>query len=195
MVDIFGFGVNVLILGVGGLGKIIVLQIFICLVVLIYILQQVQFYCLVYSSIVLIMVFCIFYVGEVVGFIDFYGVCWMVVELLVLVCECKCSFLECGIVLMEMFWCCKFGGEVGLVFDDGFGDVYLVIDNYWVLVEENEVLIEQVNVIINQGFLFGVYVVVIVDCELELWLLVCSGFGFCIELCLVVVEDVKLVCF
>ena len=39
--------------------------------------------------------------------------------------------------------------------NDGFADVYLVIDNYRALAEENEVLIEQVNVIINQGPSFG----------------------------------------
>jgi type VII secretion protein EccCb len=77
--------------------------------------------------------------------------------------------------------------------NDGFGDVYLVIDNYRALAEENEVLIEQVNVIINQGPSFGVHVVVTADRESELRPPVRSGFGSRIELRLAAVEDAKLV--
>ncbi len=47
--------------------------------------------------------------------------------------------------------------------NDGFGDVFLVIDNYRALAEENEVLIEQVNLVINQGPLFGIHVVATAD--------------------------------
>lgn len=78
---------------------------------------------------------------------------------------------------MEVFRRRKFGGEPGPVPNDGFGDVYLVVDNYRALAEENEVLIEQVNVIINQGPSFGVHVVVTADRESELRPPVRSGFG------------------
>lgn len=188
-----GPGANVLILGAGGSGKTTALQTLICSAALTHTPQQVQFYCLAYSSTALTTVSRIPHVGEVAGPTDPYGVRRTVAELLALVRERKRSFLECGIASMEMFRRRKFGGEAGPVPDDGFGDVYLVIDNYRALAEENEVLIEQVNVIINQGPSFGVHVVVTADRESELRPPVRSGFGSRIELRLAAVEDAKLV--
>lgn len=192
-VDTSGPGANVLILGAGGSGKTTALQTLICSAALTHTSQQVQFYCLAYSSTALTTVSRIPHVGEVAGPTDPYGVRRTVAELLALVRERKRSFLECGIASMEMFRRRKFGGEAGPVPDDGFGDVYLVIDNYRALAEENEVLIEQVNVIINQGPSFGVHVVVTADRESELRPPVRSGFGSRIELRLAAVEDAKLV--
>lgn len=192
-VDTSGPGANVLILGAGGSGKTTALQTLICSAALTHTPQQVQFYCLAYSSTALTTVSRIPHVGEVAGPTDPYGVRRTVAELLALVRERKRSFLECAIASMEMFRRRKFGGEAGPVPDDGFGDVYLVIDNYRALAEENEVLIEQVNVIINQGPSFGVHVVVTADRESELRPPVRSGFGSRIELRLAAVEDAKLV--
>lgn len=192
-VDTSGPGANVLILGAGGSGKTTALQTLICSAALTHTPQQVQFYCLAYSSTALTTVSRIPHVGEVAGPTDPYGVRRTVAELLALVRERKRSFLECGIASMEMFRRRKFGGEAGPVPDDGFGNVYLVIDNYRALAEENEVLIEQVNVIINQGPSFGVHVVVTADRESELRPPVRSGFGSRIELRLAAVEDAKLV--
>lgn len=192
-VDTSGPGANVLILGAGGSGKTTALQTLICSAALTHTPQQVQFYCLAYSSTALTTVSRIPHVGEVAGPTDPYGVRRTVAELLALVRERRRSFLECGIASMEMFRRRKFGGEAGPVPDDGFGDVYLVIDNYRALAEENEVLIEQVNVIINQGPSFGVHVVVTADRESELRPPVRSGFGSRIELRLAAVEDAKLV--
>lgn len=192
-VDTSGPGANVLILGAGGSGKTTALQTLICSAALTHTPQQVQFYCLAYSSTALTTVSRIPHVGEVAGPTDPYGVRRTVAELLALVRERKRSFLECGIASMEMFRRRKFGGEAGPVPEDGFGDVYLVIDNYRALAEENEVLIEQVNVIINQGPSFGVHVVVTADRESELRPPVRSGFGSRIELRLAAVEDAKLV--
>lgn len=192
-VDTSGPGANVLILGAGGSGKTTALQTLICSAAVTHTPQQVQFYCLAYSSTALTTVSRIPHVGEVAGPTDPYGVRRTVAELLALVRERKRSFLECGIASMEMFRRRKFGGEAGPVPDDGFGDVYLVIDNYRALAEENEVLIEQVNVIINQGPSFGVHVVVTADRESELRPPVRSGFGSRIELRLAAVEDAKLV--
>lgn len=192
-VDTSGPGANVLILGAGGSGKTTALQTLICSAALTHTPQQVQFYCLAYSSTALTTVSRIPHVGEVAGPTDPYGVRRTVAELLALVRERKRSFLECGIASMEMFRRRKFGGEAGPVPDDGFGDVYLVIDNYRALAEENEVLIEQVNAIINQGPSFGVHVVVTADRESELRPPVRSGFGSRIELRLAAVEDAKLV--
>ena len=114
-------------------------------------------------------------------------------ELLALLRERKHTFLEYDVPSMDVFRRRKFGGEAGSVPNDGFGDVYLVIDNYRALAEENEVLIEQVNQIINQGPSFGVHVVVTADRESELRPPVRSGFGSRIELRLAAVEDAKLV--
>jgi len=192
-VDTSGPGANVLILGAGGSGKTTALQTLICSAALTHTPEQVQFYCLAYSSTALTTIAGLPHVGEVVGPTDPYGVRRTVAELLALVRERKRSFLEYGIASMEVFRRRKFGGEAGPVPNDGFGDVYLVIDNYRALAEENEVLIEQVNLIINQGPSFGVHVVVSADRESELRPPVRSGFGSRIELRLAAVEDAKLV--
>ncbi|MDT5219481.1 MAG: hypothetical protein QOF15_1586, partial [Mycobacterium sp.] len=144
-VDTSGPGSNVLILGAGGSGKTTALQTLICSAALTHTPEQVQFYCLAYSSTALTTVAQFPHVGEVAGPTDPYGVRRTVAELLALVRERKRSFLEFGIASMEMFRRRKFDGEAGPVPNDGFGDVYLVIDNYRALAEENEVLIEQVN--------------------------------------------------
>jgi type VII secretion protein EccCb len=191
-VDTSGPGANVLILGAGGSGKTTALQTLICSAALTHTPEQVQFYCLAYSSTALTTVAGLPHVGEVVGPTDPYGVRRTVAELLALVRERKRSFLEYGIASMEVFRRRKFGGAPGPV-PDVFGDVYLVIDNYRALAEENEVLIEQVNLIINQGPSFGVHVVVTADRESELRPPVRSGFGSRVELRLAAVEDAKLV--
>ncbi|OBJ52668.1 type VII secretion protein EccCa [Mycobacterium sp. 1423905.2] len=192
-VDTSGPGSNVLILGAGGSGKTTALQTLICSAALTHTPEQVQFYCLAYSSTALTTVAQLPHVGEVAGPTDPYGVRRTVAELLALVRERKRTFLEYGIASMEMFRRRKFGGEAGPVPNDGFGDVYLVIDNYRALAEENEVLIDQVNLIINQGPSFGVHVVVTADRESELRPPVRSGFGSRVELRLAAVEDAKLV--
>jgi type VII secretion protein EccCb len=192
-VDTSGPGSNVLILGSGGSGKTTALQTLICSAALTHTPEQVQFYCLAYSGTALTTVARLPHVGEVAGPTDPYGVRRTVAELLALVRDRKRSFLEYGIASMDVFRRRKFGGEAGPVPNDGFGDVYLVIDNYRALAEENEVLIEQVNLIINQGPSFGVHVVVSADRESELRPPVRSGFGSRIELRLAAVEDAKLV--
>lgn len=192
-VDTSGPGSNVLILGAGGSGKTTALQTLICAAALTHTPEQVQFYCLAYSSTALTTIAQLPHVGEVAGPTDPYGVRRTVAELLALVRERKRSFLEYGIASMDMFRRRKFAGEAGPVPNDGFGDVYLVIDNYRALAEENEVLIEQVNVIINQGPSFGVHVIVTADRESELRPPVRSGFGSRVELRLAAVEDAKLV--
>ena len=192
-VDTSGPGANVLILGAGGSGKTTALQTLICAGALTHTPEQIQFYCLAYSSTALTTVARLPHVGEVAGPTDPYGVRRTVAELLALVRERKRTFLEYGIASMEVFRRRKFGAEAGPVPNDGFGDVYLVVDNYRALAEENEVLIEQVNVIINQGPSFGVHVVVTADRESELRPPVRSGFGSRVELRLAAVEDAKLV--
>jgi type VII secretion protein EccCa/type VII secretion protein EccCb len=192
-VDTSGPGSNVLILGAGGSGKTTALQTLICSAALTHTPEQVQFYCLAYSSTALTTIARLPHVGEVAGPTDPYGVRRTVAELLALVRERKRTFLEYGIASMEVFRRRKFSGESGPVPNDGFGDVYLVVDNYRALAEENEVLIEQVNVIINQGPSFGVHVVVTADRESELRPPVRSGFGSRVELRLSAVEDAKLV--
>ncbi|MGH3960393.1 type VII secretion protein EccCa [Mycobacterium sp.] len=192
-VNTSGAGANVLILGSGGSGKTTALQTLICSAALTHTPEQVQFYCLAYSGTALTTVAGLPHVGEVAGPTDPYGVRRAVAELLALVRERKRSFLEHEIASMEVFRRRKFGGEPGSVPDDGYGDVYLVIDNYRALAEENEILIEQVNQIINQGPSFGVHVMVTADRESELRPPVRSGFGSRVELRLAAVEDAKLV--
>ena len=192
-VDTSGAGSNVLILGAGGSGKTTALQTLITSAALTHTPEQVQFYVLAYSSTALTTVGGLPHVGEVVGPTDPYGVRRTVAELLALLRERKHTFLEYDVPSMEVFRRRKFGGEAGHVPNDGFGDVFLVIDNYRALAEENEVLIEQVNVIINQGPSFGIHVMATADRESELRPPVRSGFGSRIELRLAAVEDAKLV--
>lgn len=192
-VDTSGPGANVLILGAGGAGKSTALQTLICSAALTHTPEQVQFYCLAYSSTAMATVSGLPHVGQVAGPTDPYSVRRTVAELLALVRERKKSFLDCDIASMEVFRRRKSGAEPGRLPDDGFGDVYLVIDNYRALAEENEVLIEQVNQIINQGSSFGVHVMVSADREAELRPPVRSSFGSRVELRLGAVEDAKLV--
>ncbi len=192
-VDTSGAGANVLILGAGGSGKTTALQTLITSAALTHTPEQVQFYVLAYSSTALTTVGGLPHVGEVVGPTDPYGVRRTVAELLALLRERKHTFLQYDVPSMEVFRRRKFGGEAGQVPNDGFGDVFLVIDNYRALAEENEVLIEQVNVIINQGPSFGIHVMATADRESELRPPVRSGFGSRIELRLAAVEDAKLV--
>ncbi len=192
-VNTSGPGSNVLFLGAGGAGKTTALQTLICSAALTHTPEQVQFYCLAYSGTSLTTVAGLPHVGSVVGPTDPYSVRRTIAEVFGLVRERKRTFLEYDVPSMEVFRRRKFGGEAGRVPDDGFGDVYLVIDNYRALAEENEVLIEQVNVIINQGPSFGVHVVVTADRESELRPPVRSGFGSRVELRLAAVEDAKLV--
>jgi len=192
-VDTSGPGANVLILGAGGAGKTTALQTLICSAAMTHTPEQIQFYCLAYSSTALTTVAGLPHVGGVAGPTDPYGVRRTVAEVLALVRERKRSFLEYDVPSMDVFRRRKFAGAPGRVPDDGFGDVYLVIDNYRALAEENEVLIEQVNQIINQGPSFGVHVVVSADRESELRPTVRTGFGSRVELRLAAVEDAKLV--
>jgi type VII secretion protein EccCa/type VII secretion protein EccCb len=191
--DTYGPGSNVLILGAGGSGKTTALQTLICSAALTHTPEQVQFYCLAYSGTALTTVAGLPHVGGVYGPTDPDGVRRTVAELLALVRGRKRSFLEYDVASMDMFRRRKFGDAPGQVPGDGFGDVYLVIDNYRALSEDNEVLIEQVNQIINQGPSFGVHVVVTADRESELRPPVRSGFGSRVELRLAAVEDAKLV--
>ncbi|MEO6793169.1 MAG: type VII secretion protein EccCa [Mycobacterium sp.] len=192
-VDTSGPGSNVLILGAGGAGKTTALQTLICSAALTHTPEQVQFYCLAYSGTSLTTVTGLPHVGSVCGPTDPDGVRRTVAELLALVRTRKRSFLEYDVASMAVFRRRKFEGAPGKVPNDGFGDVYLVVDNYRALAEENEVLVEQVNQIINQGPSFGVHVVVTADRESELRPPVRSGFGSRIELRLSAVEDAKLV--
>ena len=194
-VDTSGPGANVLILGAGGSGKTTALQTLICAAALTHTPEQVQFYCLAYSGTALTTVAGLPHVGSVCGPTDPDGVRRTVAELLALVRSRKRSFLENDVASMDVFRRRKFGDppDVGTVPDDGFGDVYLVVDNYRALSEDNEVLVEQVNQIINQGPSFGVHVVVTADRESELRPPVRSGFGSRVELRLAAVEDAKLV--
>ncbi|HEU4363695.1 MAG TPA: type VII secretion protein EccCa [Mycobacterium sp.] len=192
-VDTSGPGANVLILGAGGSGKTTALQTLVCSAALTHTPEQVQFYCLAYSGTALTTVAGLPHVGSVCGPTDPDGVRRTVAELLALVRGRKRSFLEYDVASMAVFRRRKFDGAPGSVPDDGFGDVYLVIDNYRALSEDNEVLVEQVNQIINQGPSFGVHVVVTADRESELRPPVRSGFGSRVELRLAAVEDAKLV--
>ncbi len=192
-VDTSGPGANVLILGAGGAGKTTALQTLICSAALTHTPEQVQFYCLAYSGTALTTVAGLPHLGGVSGPTDPDGVRRTVAELLALMRGRKRSFLENDVASMGVFRRRKFGDAPGKVPNDGFGDVYLVIDNYRALSEENEVLVEQVNQIINQGPSFGVHVVVTADRESELRPPVRSGFGSRVELRLAAVEDAKLV--
>ena len=193
-VDTSGPGANVLILGAGGSGKTTALQTLICSAALTHTPEQVQFYCLGLQqhradhggpaaarrrgrrsdrS-----VRCAPHGGRAAG-------------------AGARAQAHLPRVRHRRRWRCSgaasSAARPGRVPNDGFGDVYLVIDNYRALAEENEVLIEQVNVIINQGPSFGVHVMVTADRESELRPPVRSGFGSRIELRLAAVEDAKLV--
>lgn len=192
-IDTSGAGANVLILGAGGAGKTTALQTLICAAALTHTPAQVQFYCLAFSGTALTTVAGLPHVGGMAGPTDLDGVRRIVAELLELTRERKRSFLDHDVASMEVFRRRRSGNAPGSVPEDGFGDVYLVIDNYRALAEENEVLIEQVNQLVNQGPSFGVHVIVAAERETELRPAVRSGFGSRVELRLSAVEDARLV--
>lgn len=196
-IDTAGAGANVLILGAGGAGKTTALQTLICAAALTHTPTQVQFYCLAYSGTALTTVAGLPHVGGVAGPTDLDGVRRIVAELLELTRGRKRSFLDHDVASMEVFRRRRAGSAPGSVPDgvpdDGYGDVYLVIDNYRALAEESEVLIEQVNQLINQGPSFGVHVIATAERETELRPAVRSGFGSRVELRLAAVEDARLV--
>ena len=78
-----------MILGAGGSGKTTALQTLICSAAMTHTPEQVQFYCLAYSSTALTTVARLPHVGEVAGPTDPYGVRRTVAELLALVRERK----------------------------------------------------------------------------------------------------------
>lgn len=191
--DTSGGGANVLILGAGGSGKTTALQTLICAAALTHTPQQVQFYCLAYSGTALTTVAGLPHVGGIAGPTDPDGVRRTVAELLGLTRARKRTFLDHDVPSMDVFRRRRSGAAPGRVPDDGFGDVYLVIDNYRALAEESEVLIEQVNQLVNQGPSYGVHVIVTAERETELRPAVRSGFGSRVELRLAAVEDARLV--
>ena len=192
-VDTSGPGANVLILGGKGVGKTTALQTLICSAALTHTAEQVQFYCLAFSGGALATVSGLPHVGGLANRLDADHVRRTVAEVFGLMRERERSFAESGVSSIDVFRRRRFGGAPGAVPQDGFGDVYLVIDNYKALADENEVLIEQVNRIIVQGRDYGIHVVVAADRESDLRPAVRSSFGSRVELKLTAVEDAKLV--
>jgi DNA segregation ATPase FtsK/SpoIIIE, S-DNA-T family len=193
LVDTAGPGAHVLILGGTGLGKTTALQTLICSAAMTHTPEQVQFYCLQFSSAALATVVGLPHVGGVAPRVDADHVRRTVAELFALMRERDRSFAACGIGSMEVFRRRKFFGESGPVPDDGFGDVFLVIDNYKAFADENEPLVELVNQMILQGRDYGVHVVATVDRINELRPAVRNGFGSRVELRLSAIEDTALV--
>ena len=181
-VDVSGSGANVLILGVQGSGKTTTLQDLICAAAMTHTPEQVQFYCLAFSSAALATVAELPHVGGVAQALDGDGVRRTVAEMVELLAARKRSFEQLGVMSMAVFRDRKFGGAPGAVPDDGHGDVFLVIDNYAGLVSEYEVLVDKVDRLIAEGATFGIHVVVAATRPNELRPAVRGGFGSRVEL-------------
>jgi DNA segregation ATPase FtsK/SpoIIIE, S-DNA-T family len=181
-VDVSGSGANVLILGVQGAGKTTALQDLICAAAMTHTPEQVQFYCLAFSSAALATVAELPHVGGVAQALDGDGVRRTVAEMAELLAARKRSFEQLGVMSMGVFRERKFGGAPGAVPDDGHGDVFLVIDNYAGLVSEYEVLVDKVDRLIAEGPTFGIHVVVAAARPNELRPTVRGSFGSRVEL-------------
>jgi DNA segregation ATPase FtsK/SpoIIIE, S-DNA-T family len=175
--DVSGPGANVLIVGAQGSGKTTALQDLICAAAMTHTPEQVQFYCLAFSSAALGSVAGLPHVGGVAQQLDGDGVRRTVAEMMELLTARKRSFEETGVMSMEVFRRRKFGGESGPVPDDGHGDVFLVVDNYAGVASEYEVLLDQIDRLIKEGPTFGIHVVVAVSRTSELRPQVRNQFG------------------
>jgi DNA segregation ATPase FtsK/SpoIIIE, S-DNA-T family len=175
--DVSGPGANVLIVGAQGSGKTTALQDLICAAAMTHTPEQVQFYCLAFSSAALSSVAGLPHVGGVAQQLDSDGVRRTVAEMRELLTRRKRSFEEAGVMSMEVFRRRKFGGEPGAVPDDGHGDVFLVVDNYAGVASEYEVLLDQIDRLIKEGPTFGIHVVAAVSKTSELRPQVRGQFG------------------
>lgn len=181
-VNTAGSGANVVIIGAQGSGKTTALQSLICAAAMTHTPEQVQFYCLAFSSPALGSVAGLPHVGGVAQPLDRDGVRRTVAELVELLGRRKRSFEETGVMSMEVFRRRKAGAEAGPVPDDGHGDVYLVIDNYGGVALDYEPLLDEISKLINDGPTYGIHVVATVSRVGELRPQVRNGFGSRVEL-------------
>lgn len=175
--DVAGPGANVLIVGAQGSGKTTALQDLICAAAMTHTPAQVQFYCLALSSAALTSVEGLPHVGGVAEGLDRDGVRRSVFELTALLKSRQRSFGEHRVMSMEVFRRRKFGDDPGEVPEDGYGDVFLVIDNYAGLASDYEVLLDPVSKLIKEGPTFGIHVVVTAAKASELRPEVRNSFG------------------
>lgn len=193
-VDVSGAGANVAIVGAQAAGKTTALQDLICAAAMTHTPEQVQFYCLAFSSAALGSVAGLPHVGGVAMSLDGDGVRRTVAEMGELLASRKRSFEATGVMSMEVFRRRKAGREPGPLPDDGYGDVFVVIDNYAAVASEYPELVEnQVNRLIKEGPTFGIHVVVAVTKTTDLQVTVRGNFGSRVELRLADVNDAALV--
>lgn len=193
-IDVSGAGANVAIVGAQGAGKTTALQDLICAAAMTHTPEQVQFYCLAFSSAALGSVAGLPHVGGVAMSLDGDGVRRTVAEMSELLASRKRSFEATGVMSMEVFRRRKSGREQGPLPDDGYGDVFVVIDNYAAVASEYPELVEtQVNRLIKEGPTFGIHVVVAVTKTTDLQVMVRGNFGSRVELRLADVNDAALV--
>ena len=190
VINMSGAGANVMVVGGGGSGKTTVLQSLICAAAMTHTSEQVQFYCLAFSSPALTTVEGLAHVSGVAQALDGDGVRRTVSEMSELLASRKRSFPEAKVMGMEVFRRRKAGLEAGSVPDDNHGDVFLVIDNYAAMRTQYPDLVEvQVNRVIKEGPTFGIHTVVAVNKTTDLEVSVRSDFGSRVELRLADTND------
>lgn len=174
MVDTAGGDSNVLIIGAQGAGKTTALQTLICSAAMTHTPEQVQFYCLAFSSTVLGTIADLPHVGTVAYALDEEGVRRTTAELLALLRQRQKSFERCRITSLADFRARKFTGAPGEVPDDPYGDVYLAVDDFAVLTSEQspirtkELIEQQIVTLISEGRSVGIHVIATVSKESDL---------------------------
>jgi DNA segregation ATPase FtsK/SpoIIIE, S-DNA-T family len=192
VVNMAGAGANVMVVGGSGSGKTTVLQSLICATAMTHTSEQVQFYCLAFSSPALKTVEGLAHVSGVAQALDGDGVRRTVSEMSELLAARKRSFEQAGVMSMEVFRRRKAGLEGGEIPDDKHGDVFLVIDNYASMLNQYPELVEgQVNRLIKEGPTFGIHTVVAVNRPTDLQISVRSDFGSRVDLRLADTNDVQ----
>lgn len=156
---------SLLVVGKESSGKTTTLQSLICAASMLYTPEQVQFYCLSLSGQVLNTVAALPHVGSIATPTDHEGIRRIIESLVRLLSDRQLSFQQCGSISAENFRARRAGIEPGPVPQDGYGDVFLVIDNIDFLTRQDspvrnaERLADSITTLIKDGPAYAIHVV------------------------------------
>lgn len=188
LVDAAGEGANLMVVGGPRSGKTTALQTLVCSAALTHSPAAVQFYVLALGSAALGSLAGLPHVGSVAYALDEDGIRRTTAELMELLATRQRSFPAAGVNSIEQFRRRKFAGEPGVVPEDPYGDVFLIVDDFKALTEDTsplrsrEQIVAEISTLVLQGRSYGIHVMVSVMAENNLPLTIRRGFGQRLEL-------------